>query len=196
MNIELRRENKRLYMQKYRAAHKETYAAYQKEYFKKYRAENVEYIRNLNKEYKAKNKDKIREQNRDYRLKNQDWLLKYDRDRYETRKRSSTYAASRRARSCRRRAMGEVPVVTIQQVYEENIKKFGTLTCELCFKPIQFGQDSLEHFHPVSRIKEYTGADIHERSNLGVAHDGVRSAEKCNNHKYAMTLEEWFARRK
>src|ERR1035437_6560229 len=38
----------------------------------------------------------------------------------------------------------------VQQVYEENIKKYSTLTCELCLKPVAFGDDHLEHFHPVS----------------------------------------------
>jgi hypothetical protein len=82
---------------------------------------------------------------------------------------------------------------TIQQVYKENIKKFGTLTCELCFSAIQHGQDSLEHFHPISRVQEYKGKNINERANLGVAHDGKKSIEKCNLKKLNKTLDEWFS---
>lgn len=81
----------------------------------------------------------------------------------------------------------------IQQVYEENIVRFGVLTCELCFKPIIFGQDSLEHFHPISRANEY-GGNVNERKNLGVAH-GSNSLEKCNLKKLNSTLGEWFAKK-
>jgi hypothetical protein len=82
-------------------------------------------------------------------------------------------------------------LATVQQVYEENIKKYGTLTCELCFKPVKFGQDSLEHFHPVTRISEYKGSNINERANLGVAH-GNKSKEQCNGRKNSKILNEWF----
>lgn len=79
----------------------------------------------------------------------------------------------------------------VQQVYEENIKKYGTLTCELCFKPVKFKEDSLEHFHPITRMDEYKGNNIHERINLGVAH-GNKSKEQCNSRKGNKTLNEWF----
>ena len=32
-----------------------------------------------------------------------------------------------------------------QQVYEDNIKQYGTLTCYLCEEKIEFGLDNLEH---------------------------------------------------
>ena len=73
----------------------------------------------------------------------------------------------------------------IQQVYEDNIHKYNTLTCELCFKPIEFGQDSLEHFIPLSR------GGSNESSNLGVAH-GNNSVEKCNTKKGNKTIEEYI----
>jgi 5-methylcytosine-specific restriction endonuclease McrA len=74
-------------------------------------------------------------------------------------------------------------------VYEDNIKKFGTLTCELCIQPCEFGQDALEHFHPISRRAEY-GGDINERKNLGVAH------KRCNESKGSKTLVEWIEKRR
>ena len=67
----------------------------------------------------------------------------------------------------------------IQRVYEDNIKKFGTLTCYLCLKTIQFGQDSLEHKIPLSR------GGKHEYQNLAVAHIS------CNHKKFNKTEAEY-----
>jgi hypothetical protein len=92
--------------------------------------------------------------------------------------------------AARRSQVSTLTIEVVQQVYEENIKRFGTLTCELCLTPIKFGEDSLEHFHPLSRKDEYTGYDINERSNLGVAH-GTNSIEQCNLRKLNRTLGEW-----
>lgn len=79
----------------------------------------------------------------------------------------------------------------VQQVYERNIKKFTTLTCELCFEPIKFGEDELEHFIAVTRHKDFPTVDLNAIENLGVAH-GIISKEKCNKHKHNKTLDEWF----
>ena len=69
---------------------------------------------------------------------------------------------------------------TVQRVYEDNIKKFGTLTCVLCFEPVEFKDSSLEHLTPITR----GGSNLYE--NLGVAH------LICNIRKQTMTLDEWF----
>ena len=80
----------------------------------------------------------------------------------------------------RRSLMKGLTKEIIQQVYEDNIKKYGTLTCCLCFKWITFGDDSLEHLTPLSR------GGTHRFKNLGVAHN------KCNLQKGTKTLAEWF----
>lgn len=69
----------------------------------------------------------------------------------------------------------------IQQVYEDNIKKYGTLTCYLCEKPIEFGRDSLEHKIPISR------GGTNERNNLDIA------CMKCNLEKNTKTEKEFKA---
>jgi 5-methylcytosine-specific restriction endonuclease McrA len=74
---------------------------------------------------------------------------------------------------------GELSIQTIQQVYEDNIKRFGTLTCYLCFKPIEFRQDCLEHKIPLSR----GGTNV--RDNLDIAH------RSCNSKKNTKTEEEY-----
>lgn len=68
----------------------------------------------------------------------------------------------------------------MQQVYEDNIKKYGTLTCILCNKPIKFGEDSLEHLTPLSR------GGTNNYNNLGVSH------KNCNIKKHTKTMKEYF----
>lgn len=67
----------------------------------------------------------------------------------------------------------------LQRVYEDNIKKFGTLTCYLCFKKIKFGEDSLEHKIPLSR----GGTNFY--ANLAIAHI------RCNISKANKTVKEY-----
>lgn len=74
----------------------------------------------------------------------------------------------------------------VQEKYEDNIKKYGTLTCCLCFKPIEFGEDSLEHLIPLCRQIEFPDRDLTALSNLDISHIS------CNKQKYDKTLEEWF----
>ena len=77
---------------------------------------------------------------------------------------------------------GDLSVKTIQMVYEDNIKKYGTLTCYLCEKPIEFGKDHLEHKTPLSR----NGTNEYE--NLCV------SCSICNCKKGRKTYEEFLNR--
>ena len=80
----------------------------------------------------------------------------------------------------RRRYTGcSLNVKTIQQVYEDNIKQYGTLTCYLCLNPIEFGQDHLEHKTPLSR------GGTNERDNLDIA------CQKCNRKKNIKTEQEF-----
>lgn len=70
-------------------------------------------------------------------------------------------------------------IKTIQLIYEDNIKKYGTLTCYLCLKQISFGQDSLEHKIPLSR------GGTNEYNNLAIA------CLSCNHKKHTKTEEEY-----
>jgi 5-methylcytosine-specific restriction endonuclease McrA len=80
-----------------------------------------------------------------------------------------------------------ISIKVIQQVYEDNIKKYGTLTCYLCLKPIEFGLDELEHKIPISRKEEFPGVDINGKDNLDIAH------KSCNCGKKDKTVEEYLA---
>lgn len=74
---------------------------------------------------------------------------------------------------------GKLTIQTIQQVYEDNIKKYGTLTCIYCLNPIEFGKDTLEHKQPLSR----GGINLYE--NLAIA------CRKCNSSKGKKTEGEY-----
>ena len=74
---------------------------------------------------------------------------------------------------------GELPIKRIQLIYEDNIKKYGTLTCYLCLKPIEFRQDSIDHKIPLSRN------GTNEYSNLAIAH------RSCNSKKNIKTEKEY-----
>ena len=75
---------------------------------------------------------------------------------------------------------GKLTIKTIQFVYEDNIKKYGTLTCYLCLKPILFSKDHLEHKTPLSR------GGTNEYCNLAIA------CRKCNEKKHTRTYEEYM----
>lgn len=72
-----------------------------------------------------------------------------------------------------------IPKQTLQAVYEDNIKRYGTLTCYLCIKPIEFGNDHVEHKMPVSR------GGTNEYINLGIA------CSHCNRTKHTKTVKEY-----
>ena len=130
---------------------------------------NPEYILRR-KEYGILNRQRISEhQKRYYRENNL-----YERNR-------NKYSINRHNRRALLKASGKLSLKDIQRLYEDNIKQYKTLTCYLCLKPIEFGQDSLEHKMPLSR----GGSNTYE--NLGVAH------LKCNLIKGNKTLKEFRA---
>lgn|SRR3990167_1081912 len=73
----------------------------------------------------------------------------------------------------------ELSLKILQEIYENNIKQYGTLTCYLCEKSIKFGQDSIDHKIPVSK------GGTNERINLEIAH------RKCNSSKFTKTFDEY-----
>ena len=90
-----------------------------------------------------------------------------------------TFIQRKKVCDLKRRSCGEVKLETIQMVYEDNIKKYGTLTCYLCENPIQFKKDNLEHKIPLIR----GGNNLYE--NLAV------SCKSCNCKKATKTEEEY-----
>jgi len=99
-------------------------------------------------------------------------------------RRSKVPKVSRKVYKQRRKAMkklgGILSINTIRLVYEDNIKKYGTLTCYLCLKPIEFKKDTLEHKIPLSR----GGTNYYD--NLEIA------CNTCNCRKNKKTHEEYL----
>lgn len=85
----------------------------------------------------------------------------------------------KKRRTAFERGGGKLSTQTVQLVYEENIKQYGTLTCIYCLKPIEFGRDTLEHKQPLSR------GGTNAKENLAVA------CLRCNSRKRAMTYEQF-----
>lgn len=102
--------------------------------------------------------------------------VKYSRDKYNN---DNKYRMVRLNDCRKRRSGGKLSIQTIQQVYEDNIKQYGTLTCYLCFKLVEFKQDCLEHKIPLSR------GGTNEYNNLAISH------RSCNNKKFTKTEEEY-----
>lgn len=168
-------ESRRLSTQKYRLSHKEKINAYDKEYRRTHKLS--EYLRKrrwlLNnrgkaiatkKLWKSRNKEKVREELRRYHQEHPHY-----------------HQAAGHNYRARRRKAGALSKKDVQRVYEDNIKKYGTLTCYLCEEEVSFGEDSIDHKMPLFR----GGSNLYE--NLAIAH------KKCNSVKGAKTpMEYWI----
>ncbi len=117
-----------------------------------------EYQREYSKKWRERNKAKSAKVRREWR----------DANKYTI-----------KANKAQRRYGNDISVEVVQRVYEDNIKKHGTLTCILCNKVIEFGKDSLDHLTPLTR------GGTNDYSNLAIVH------LKCNHRKYNKTLNEW-----
>lgn len=73
-----------------------------------------------------------------------------------------------------------LPIKVLQLIYENNIKKYGTLTCYLCHKPIEFGKDTIDHKNPISR----GGRNVYDNIEI--------SCFRCNCRKINKTVSEYF----
>ncbi len=140
-------------------------------YYYKNRETRLKYARGYYSLHKAEKK----EYDRDNRKNKNSYLLKYLKENPE---KAREYRLRNRTK---RLKVGFLAKGVIQRVYEDNIKKYGTLTCVLCNKPIYFGDDTIDHLTPISR------GGTNDYDNLGIAHG------KCNNRKYTKTLSEWFS---
>ena len=162
---------------------------------KQYRQEHRDEINQWQRDHYHNNKKQLNEQHKKYYLNNKESCLEYgqqwrEKNKEHTAKRAKQWrqtpngkASLSASRSNRRALQKGLTKETVQRVYEDNIKKYGTLTCILCNNPIAFGEDSLDHLTPLSRV----GTNDYE--NLGIAH------LICNLRKGTMTLKEWFAKK-
>lgn len=150
--------------------------------------EYLEKERVRKKQWKIDNPEKVKESARRYyltiKVKHAKWAKAY----YAANKvKLLTYSKEWSKQNRLRKKLNEANIKypgtltqdILQRVYEDNIKKFGTLTCYLCFTSISFGDDVLEHKLTASR------GGTNEYSNLGVAHNS------CNCKKGVKTETEY-----
>ena len=150
---------------------------------KEYHKQNAETIRARVKKWKQENKNRVSEwrNSPEQLLKNRARAKSWVERNPEWHKRNVEkwrienplkVRASKKASKATRRLLGGIlRHQTVQSVYEDNIKRYGTLTCCICLGQIKFGDDSLEHKIPISR----GGTNSYE--NLGISH------LKCNLKK-------------
>ena len=184
-----RKENKK-HLIKYRQDNKEKitkqtkqWCQEHKEYCaksdKQYRKERKEHYLALWRKYRKTHKKERAEHGKKYREKNKEKIAKYIKQWKQT----LIGKISLKADCSNRRALTkDLTKAIVQRVYEDNIKKYGVLTCYLCFNPIVNNDDSLDHSIPLIR------KGTNDYKNLGIAH------LNCNLKKYTMTLDEWFER--
>jgi len=179
--------NRKEYMKNWYAKNKERCRKYKRTWM----LLHPEYKKGNSKRYSEKHKDRLREYQKEYRLNNKEKICLRSKAYYYANK-IKCLASSRRwansvkgrivikAKDARRRIQEKgLSTQTIQLIYEDNIKKFGTLTCIYCLNPIPFGEDTLEHKQPLFR----GGTNLYE--NLGIACLG------CNSSKQDKTETEF-----
>ena len=125
------------------------------------------------KQYIEKNRVKVNSYHRLYARLNPEKKARWSKNY------ALTHKEALRAASHRRRGYGYITKKIVQMVYEDNIKRYGTLTCYLCLQPIEFGKDHLEHKTPLSR------QGSNEYSNLAIA------CVHCNSVKGAKSEKEY-----
>jgi len=127
-----------------------------------YRCLNKIRISGYHKKYRENNQTKIKQFSRNFKLNHPDRVR-----------------ANSQIQKANRKNAGVLTKHLLQQVYENNIKKYGTLTCVLCNKMIRFGEDSLEHLTPICKGGKNT------LENLNISH------RKCNLQKGTKTFKEF-----
>ena len=115
---------------------------------------------------------------KEYHKRNHVKTLKYAKEYHRKHKSESRFRA--KVMIARFKYPGAITISDLQDLYEQNIKEFGVLTCYLCLEKITFGEDSLDHKVPKSK------GGTNEYSNLAIAH------LTCNNRKHSKLPEEYL----
>src|SRR3990167_1097343 len=150
---------------------------YMKEYHIKYREKNRDKLNMRSYEHYHNNKEQYLIKLKNKRHKH--GISKKYKEEFTIEHKKTTKRMNNRVYRERIKIGGKLSIKIVQLVYEDNIKKFGTLTCYLCFNPIEFKKDHLEHKMPLSR------GGTNDYNNLGV------SCERCNCKKHNKTEEEF-----
>ena len=167
--------DKKLYMKEWYKNNKEKAHAIARKYRQSEKAKAVHLL--WQKKDRRDNPERHKEYARKYNSKKEKQELANIRQKKWREKHPEYMRASNHNRIMRTK---DLTIEIIQRVYEENIKKHGTLTCYLCLIPIGFGDDCLEHKTPLSR------GGNNQRDNLDIAH------ASCNRKKHSKTEQEYL----
>jgi 5-methylcytosine-specific restriction endonuclease McrA len=197
--IENHKEQWQEYCKKYREDNRDYYRRYSKRYYAEnqdkcrgYYHDNKEYKLQLNHDWKQRNKKGIKDWSKQYYEANREKLLKggkawrtNNKERMENLQKAwgkteKGRLSHKRTWALRRTREKDLDIAVIQRVYEDNIKKYGTLTCYLCELPVPFKKDHLEHKIPLSR------GGTNEYNNLAIA------CQHCNCKKHNKTVDEFL----
>ena len=161
-NRELELKRMKPYGKQYRFDNKNRISKYFQQYY-------LDNLKELSKNHKIYHQDNIKRLNNFSKIYTKEW-----------RQTPAGRASIKADRHNRRALTKDLTMKIVLRVYDDNIKKFGTLTCVLCGKPVEFKDSSLDHLTPLIR----NGTNDYD--NLGVAH------QVCNSKKHTKTLEEWY----
>jgi len=176
----------------YRKDNKDTIAKQNKQYYednkgtllerhRQYYEDNKDVIVEYSKQYRKDNKDTIAEWKRQYYKDNKGTIVERTKQYFKSpsgRKVIKVRSQNRRAR--KKKAEGKITKIVIQQIEENNILKYGELTCVYCGALVSNGYH-LDHKKPLAR----GGSNTVE--NLAIA------CPTCNLRKNAKTDEEFLA---
>ena len=173
-------------------AERERLRLYHREYDKRWYPKNKVRLAKLRKKYYLLNRDKLNAYRREFYRKNREHELEVKRQYFQNNKKLIYKKHKKWAKTLNGRMFlkkksaqettkkKDLTVAIVRQVYEDNIKKFGVLTCYLCLNPISANKDHLEHKTPFVR------GGTNARENLGVSCPG------CNCRKKDKTEEEFI----
>lgn len=145
-----------------------------KEYYAEYRIKNREKIYAIQRKYYDKNKQLTIDRSKQWKKDNPD-KVKISAATY----RKNNYFFCK-ASSISKYSKNYISPELVQIVYEDNIKKHGTLTCYICLNKILFGKDCIEHKIPISR------GGSNNYNNIEIA------CKSCNSKKYNKTISEYL----
>jgi 5-methylcytosine-specific restriction endonuclease McrA len=160
------------YQKSWYKAHKEEIIARSKSFAKK----NKEKIKGYNKKYRESHKEEIRKK-RWWQTPRGKETQKHATEKYLQ---SPKGKFGMKARNHNRRLKTQdLTLDIVKEVYADNVKLYGVLTCYLCLKPIPLGKDQLDH-----KKSLYRGGN-NKNKNLGVA------CQFCNCSKRERSVDEF-----